>query len=33
MEEVLDSLEAIDMECRRREILVDNTKVYYNIED
>ena len=33
MEEVLDSLEAIDMECRRREILVDNTKGYYNIED
>ncbi len=33
LEEVLQALESIDKECRRREKLIDNTKGYYNIED
>lgn len=31
--EVLEALESIDKECRRREILIDNTKGYYSIAD
>jgi S-DNA-T family DNA segregation ATPase FtsK/SpoIIIE len=33
LEEVLEALESIDKECRRREKLIDNTKGYYNISD
>jgi DNA segregation ATPase FtsK/SpoIIIE-like protein len=33
LEEVLESLRKIDMECKRRERLIDNTKGFYNIED
>lgn len=33
LEEVLEALESIDKECRRREKLTDNTKGYYNISD
>ncbi|ABQ23640.1 FtsK/SpoIIIE domain-containing protein [Clostridium kluyveri] len=33
LEEVLESLKKIDIECRRREKLIDNIKGYYNIED
>ncbi|WP_346935291.1 FtsK/SpoIIIE domain-containing protein [Clostridium sp.] len=33
LEEVLQALEGIDKECRRREKLIDNTKGYYNISD
>lgn len=33
LEEVLESLNSIDKECKRREKLIDNTKGYYNIED
>lgn len=33
LEEVLQALENIDKECRRREKLIDNTKGYYNIAD
>lgn len=33
LEEVLQALESIDKECRRREKLIDNTKGYYNIAD
>lgn len=33
LEEVLQALDGIDKECRRREKLIDNTKGYYNIED
>ncbi|WP_315117443.1 FtsK/SpoIIIE domain-containing protein [uncultured Clostridium sp.] len=33
LEEVLEALEKIDKECKRRESLIDNTKGYYNIED
>lgn len=33
LEEILDSLNLIDRECRRREELIDNTKSYYSIED
>jgi S-DNA-T family DNA segregation ATPase FtsK/SpoIIIE len=31
--EVLDSLKKIDKECQRREVLIDNRKGYYSIED
>lgn len=33
LEEVLESLNEIDSECKRREKLIDNTKGYYSIED
>ncbi|MDS0526078.1 FtsK/SpoIIIE domain-containing protein [Clostridium sp. SHJSY1] len=33
LEEVLETLETIDKECKRRENLIDNTKGFYNIED
>lgn len=33
LEEILDSLNLIDAECKRREKLIDNTKGYYSIED
>ena len=33
LEEILDSLNLIDEECRIREKLIDNTKGYYSIED
>lgn len=33
LEEVLESLKKIDIECRKREKLIDNIKGYYNIED
>ena len=33
LEEILDSLNLIDSECKRREKLIDNTKGYYSIED
>lgn len=32
-QEVFESLQKIDIECLRREKLIDNTKGYYNIED
>lgn len=33
LEEVLESLDKIDFECKRREKLIDNTKGYYSIDD
>lgn len=33
LEEVLEALKKIDLECKRREKLIDNTKGYYNIDD
>ena len=33
LEEILDNLNLIDRECKRREKLIDNTKGYYSIED
>lgn len=33
LDEVLETLQTIDTECRRRENLIDNIKGYYNIED
>lgn len=33
LDEVLESLEKINIECLRREELIDNTRGYYNIED
>jgi hypothetical protein len=33
LDEVLESLEYIDMECKKRENLIDNTKGYYSVED
>ena len=33
LEEILETLEKINRECMRREILIDNYKGYYNLED
>lgn len=33
IEEVLETLKKIDKECRRRELLIDNIKGFYDIED